>query len=695
MNSRLKAAAALVLAACVAGTSSFASDATPPAKKSHKKAAPKGPTVEDQIQALRQDMQSQINALKSDLAAKDAALRQAQQQAADAQAAAARAQEAATSQQQAVMENQTAVNSLQSTVTDLKANASSLAITVSDENAKIRKEISSPNSLHYKGVAITPGGFVAAETVWRQHATGGDIPTAFNALPYEEADAYKLSEFYGSARQSRVSMMVEGKPSWGTLRGYYEADWLGTGITSNNNQSNSYVLRQRVIWGQAALNNGWAFTGGQMWSLATEDKKGLSNLSGDIMTPQTIDPNYVVGFVWTRQYGFRVTKSWNKFAVGLAAENPQILYTTSLAGNTPYAILGGAGNNGGNYNAAISASATTTYVQNYINVPGTTSFAPVYNTVVANTNIANYSFNAAPDLIVKAAIDPGLGHYELIAIGRYAHETVFPGVTTDALKFGGQTDVVTGKAVTAKATADGNFTNTIPLGGFAASARVPLGKMVSLGAKGMYGAGLGRYGNSTLSDVTANYWGGLSPLHNASGLATLEVNATPRLVIYGNYGIDYAGRNDWARSNATTLGSPTATFCPTGFTSASECTAKPTSDQIAAGGTWGGHWGKPSAAAVGYGSRKGSNAGCLTLASPGFSGGSTGYYPGGSCGDQTKDVQELTVGYWYDFYKGEHGRLRQSIQYGYADRQGWSDVTGVSAKGIDNMFWTSFRYYLP
>jgi hypothetical protein len=42
--------------------------------------------------------------------------------------------------------------------------------------------------------------------------------------------------------------MVEGKPSWGALRGYYEADWLGTGISSNNNQSNSYVLRTRVLW---------------------------------------------------------------------------------------------------------------------------------------------------------------------------------------------------------------------------------------------------------------------------------------------------------------------------------------------------------------------------------------------------------------------------------------------------------------
>ena len=80
-----------------------------------------------------------------------------------------------------------------------------------------------------------------------------------------------------------------------------------------------------------------------MWSLATEDKKGLSNISGDIMTPQTIDPNYNVGFVWTRQYGFRVTKSVKWAAFGVAIENPQVLYTASLAGNTPYAVLGSAG----------------------------------------------------------------------------------------------------------------------------------------------------------------------------------------------------------------------------------------------------------------------------------------------------------------------------------------------------------------
>ena len=132
-------------------------------------------------------------------------------------------------------------------MTDLKANSVSLATTVSDETAKIKKEIANPSALHYKGINITPGGFVAGETVYRTKATGGDIPTAFSSIPYEGADAYSLSEFYGSARQSRITLLAEGKTNWGTLRGYYEADCLGTGITSNNNQSNSYVLRQRVL----------------------------------------------------------------------------------------------------------------------------------------------------------------------------------------------------------------------------------------------------------------------------------------------------------------------------------------------------------------------------------------------------------------------------------------------------------------
>jgi hypothetical protein len=601
------------------------------------------------------------------------------------------------------------------------ANASAVA-SLSDETAAVKKAIANPGALHYKGISLTPGGYAAAETVYRSKATGGDIPTAFSSLPYEGADAYSLSEFYGSARQSRVTLMAEGKTNWGTLRGYYEADWLGTGITSNNNQSNSYVLRQRVLWAQAESNSHWAFTGGQLWSLATEDKKGISNLSGDILTPQTIDPNYVAGFVWTRQYGFRVTKTFPKAAFGVSFENPQLLYSAALAGSTPYAVLGSAGANGGNYNAAISSVGVTTYVKSYTGVTTEDSagnkvysYVRNYNTITANSNIANISFNDAPDVIMKAAIDPGWGHYEIFGIIGFAHETVYPNVTQNSYKYGGVADIMgnngsaPGTAITSSSNA-GYVSDAIVVGGGGASLRVPVIKdKLTVGVKGLYGPGVGRYGDTTLSDVTDNAWGGISPIHNASGLLTVEATPTRRLTLYLNYGGDYAARADYANT-ALTLGDPTATFCQTGVTAANAstyCSASPTAAMFAAGGSYGSHFtATPAMTAVGYGSKYASvSASCAAVATPGYQSGSVGYLPGGTgCGNNTRDVQEMTGGYWYDIYKGDRGRLRQGIQYGYAVREGWSGgasgpapFTGTlnGAKGIDNMFWTTFRYYLP
>ena len=318
MKNQLKTLATLALVSALSAglAQTTASGTTSTSSTTHKKpatrkaAAPKKPSVESQIQSLREEMQTQIQQLRQQLNDRDQQLQQAQQAAAAAQAAAAQAQQQAAQQSAVLTENTQAVSSLQGAVTDLKTNNTSLATTIQDRQAKVEKQITHPDVIHFKGITLSPtGSYLAGETVYRTHATGGDIPTPFSALPYEHADAYALSEFYGTARQSRVALMAEGKTGSGTLRGYYEADWLGTGITSNNNESNSYVFRQRVLWAQAALNNGWAFTGGQLWSLATEDKKGLSNLSGDILTPLTIDPNYVPGFVWERQYGFRVTKT--------------------------------------------------------------------------------------------------------------------------------------------------------------------------------------------------------------------------------------------------------------------------------------------------------------------------------------------------------------------------------------------------
>ena len=628
MNIKIKAIAAVVLAAGL--TSAYAQSADPaPAKKTAKhivaKPKPVPAATAAELDELKREMQTQIDSLKGQLSDRDVQLKQAQDAAAAAQASAARAEAAASSQQQAVTENASAVTTLQSTVTDLKANQVNLVTTIQDGQAQVKKAIENPDSLHYKGIEITPGGYMAAETVYRSRATGGDIATPFSAIPFDGTDASHLSEWYSSARQSRVSMMATGKTDWGTLRGYVEADFLGTGVTSNNNQSNSYVLRQRVVWAQAALNSGWAFTGGQLWSLATEDKKGLSNLSSDILTPQTIDPNYEAGFVWTRQYGFRVTYSAPKFAIGIAAENPQVLGpggSITLNPGVSY-LWGQPGASGGLYNGAASGSSTYT--------PScTTTGTTVTCSAVVPPVLTTYAINPNPDFLVKAAFDPGWGHYEVFGIGRAFRDRIYPGTST----------------VTAPP-----FNDTVWGGGIGGSARVPLfAKHLDAGIKGLWGAGVGRYGNTTISDVTVKPWGGFSPLHGFSALGTLELHATPRLDIYANYGGDYIYKDLFT----TTAGKVEGYGLGEAFTGC-------------------GTEGLPTATTF-----PSANSGC------------TG---------QTRDVQEATIGYWYDFYNGPKGRLRQSIQYSYAERFIWNNLLltpgNVSPKGIENMVWTSFRYYLP
>ena len=707
MNFKIKAAAATIMAVSILATAGYASDATPPVKKhvaTKKAKTPPPPTVEEQIEKLRIELEGQINGLKTDLSEKDMQLKKAQLAAAEAQAAADKAQAVVSAQNQAVSDNAAAVTTLQTTVTDMKAANLSIVNTLSDETAAIKKSISSPSVLHYKGITMAPYGFFNGETVYRSKATGGEMPTPFSAIPYEGADAYSMSEMYISARQSRLGINFEGKTSWGTLRAILEGDFLGVGTTSNDNQSTSYVFRQRVALAEVE-NSGWTVSAGQGWSLTAETKKGISTMPSNIALPNQIDPNYVTGLVWARSGGIRLTKSFKQASFAFSAENPQLLYTASLAGNTPYSVIGSAGQGGGLLNQAISACTPATSIVNYTNQVQNVSTGglidvavPVYKTVNGCANLANISFNEAPDMVVKAAFDPkygkfDVGHFELFGVGRFFHQTVYPGETTNSNLYGGNKEITTGLVVAPALTSAGAVSNSTVFGGIGGSLRVPvIPNFVTFGAKGLVGPGVGHFGDSTLSDATSNAWGGLAPIHNLSGLLSIDATPTPRLVLYAYYGGDYAGREDYANAGATTLGAPSAQFC----SSALVCTATPTNAQILAGGTWGGHWAAPSAAALGYGSRLLSNSGCLTIANPGYNGGaSTGYATGGSCGAQTRDVQEVTGGYWYDLYKGDRGRLRQGVQYGYTVREGWSGASGIGAKGIDNMFFTSLRYYLP
>jgi hypothetical protein len=405
-----------------------------------------------------------------------------------------------------------------------------------------------------------------------------------------------------------VSLLGEGKANGFTYRGYVEADFLGVGTSSNNNQSNSYVMRQRVVWGDATLPSGLTFQGGQMWSLAAERAKGLSNLSGDVKTPLTIDPNYVPGFVWTRQFGFRVIETLNKkVAFGVSLENPQTITGGSAC---PTATVGGVVSSSCLYGGSTAGVQSSSY--NAVN--------------------GTYSYNLGPDIIGKVAIDPGWGHYEAFAIGRFPHYEYYPNY-----------------ALGGAAGAAGSVTKSLSTGGFGGSLRAPVfGKYGDFGLSGLYGWGVGRYGDTTLSDVTFDPTGQMMALTNASALATVELHPTPRLVLYGNMGEDFAGRL------ISTVGTTSA----------------------------------------GYGLLNVNNSGCYVVSSTPTS----GSVPSGSpanCTGNNKYVQEFVGGLWYDFYRGPAGRIRYGIQYANVVRAIWGGTATPQQDAIENQFYTSFRYYLP
>jgi hypothetical protein len=494
-----------------------------------KKAKPVAITAAD-VQALKDAIASQqaaiaqqgqqIQQLRDALQRKDQAVQQAQASASDAVGKADAAQASATQQQQTVGE-------LKSDVNDLKLNLNNTALTLQETQKSISEP---PTAIHVKGITITPGGFLAAEFVRRSRALGADINTPFNSLTMPGASQSAISEFFGSGRQSRISMLAEGQLKDVKLSGYVEADFLSAGVTSTATQSNSYTLRQRQAWGQAAFSNGFTFTGGQMWSLATETRHGLENRQEAL--PMTIDPQYTVGFSWARQYGVRVTqKLGDKIAVGLSIENPQATFTSHS--NALNFLVGSEGAGGGLYNNALTSCSASNGML--------TSCSPA----------ATYAFNPSPDIIAKVAVDPGFGHYELYGIYARFRDRVFPceniAATTDC---GGGTGPNAFDA----------FNSSRNGGGVGANARWSFDhKHLDFGLHFLGGQGIGRYGTGTLPDAAIHADGTFALLHNYQGLGTLEWHG-PKLDLYSNVGAEYAGREasyDTFQGKVVGYGSPT------------------------------------------------------------------------------------------------------------------------------------------
>jgi hypothetical protein len=644
--------------------------AAQPAKpKAAKKAEKSDAAIAAQLEELRQALQSQqeqLQMLKEELAKRDRQIDEAREAAAAANARAAEASTKATEAVNTTAEVKSTAVSLNSTVSALKASNEVLKTTVATEQADAKKATEDgPSAIKYKGVSLTPGGFIAAETVYRQRAESADINTQLNGIPFPGNALSKVSENVFSARQSRATMLAESKVGTAKLTGYFEMDFLGAGTTSNNRQSNSYVFRQRQLWAQAAFDGGFSITGGQMWSLATENRKGIQN-RGEAL-PMMIDPQYVAGFTWQRAYGLRATQSLleNKLTLGVSIEGPQTTLGgrgfsafTTAAGATSQNFWYAAPGNGGGLNNAFD---TTGYAQ-----------------------------NRAPDIVVKAALDPGWGHYEVFGIVSQLRARIYPcAVVSDIAAGTVGTTTYTGPQIGCAAapgaiapTSAGAFNDSRTGGGGGASFRVPLfAKKLDFGVKGVYGDGIGRFGSSQLADATARPDGTLAPIRTGHGLGILEFHPSPKLDIYAYGGAEYAARA--AYTGYASVKATTTTVAPAGGGNVTTTTAVVRS----------------TTGIGGYGNPLANNSGCSTENPP-----ATQLLPsaGGTCAGDARIVIEGTLGFWHKLYQGPKGGVRWGMTYSYLTRTGWSGSgaltagsAGLSPKAVDNMVWTSFRYYLP
>jgi hypothetical protein len=435
-------------------------------------AAPAAAQDADRIDAIQKQinaLQQELRRMRAEMAQRDAALHAAQREAAAAHAEAARAA-AAPPAPQVVLPP----------VAQLAP-------------AAPPAPPSTPGVFHTGGLIITLGGFIEAAGIFRSSNETADIASSWSGIPLANTPQAHETEFRGTARQSRISLLVEGDPDDVThIAGYGEVDFQGAAPTANSNESNSYTPRLRQLY-LTYERSDWGFhvLAGQAWSLITLNQHGIIPRTED--PPLVIDAQYVPGFTWARQPQLRVVKDLldHQLWLGVSLENPQSVFNTtgySTASNFPSGSNGIVLPDGGFAN---------------VNNPGGSGFAPT----------VNYSDEVAPDIIVKAAWDPGFGHYEAYGIARFLHDRV---------------DMV-----------GSGHGDTTPAGGAGAAAILTLiPGVLSLQGSFLAGYGIGRYGAGQLPDSTIKPDGSPAPIPEIQALLGLVGHPTQTVDLYGYVGTE-------------------------------------------------------------------------------------------------------------------------------------------------------------
>ena len=151
----------------------------------------------------------------------------------------------------------------------------------------------------------------------------------------------------------------------------------------------------------------------------------------------------------------------------------------------------------------------------------------------------------------------------------------------------------------------------------------------------MYGKGIGRYGASQLSDVVVAPDGSLSPIKAVHALGGVVVHPWAGLDVYAYAGMEKAEPNYWSIVSTGSVSGLTGFGVPTAI-----------------------------------------NTGCNITTAASFTGGTS------NCAAINKAVEDVTVGFWQDFYKGNYGRVAGGFEWEFIRRQSFPGVGGTPATAV-------------
>jgi hypothetical protein len=345
----------------------------------------------------------------------------------------------------------------------------------------------SPLGFQIGGATFTPLGFVDFISVTHSTDAGSGIGTGFGGIPFSNSTAGGLSETHFSMQNSRVGLRVDSNYLGYQVLGYLETDFLGAAPTNPFVTSNSDTLRMRLFFVDLK-KDAFEFTGGQTWSLMTPNRTAIGVLPSEIFYSQDIDTNYQLGLTWARQAGVRFT--WNpneNFHWAVALENPEQY-----------------------------SGAAVTYPKN---------LATIATTELDNNAGGVAIPNLFPDVISKIALDGG-------SPGHKAHLEV-----TGLL-----TNVHTYNSLTTGPGADSHFTKVG--GGAEINFSVEASKHFRFLSNNYYSDGGGRYvGTGLAPDAILEANGSPSLVHSASTVDGIEMQITPKALVYAYYGGVYVGKD--------------------------------------------------------------------------------------------------------------------------------------------------------